>query len=89
MNVSLTPELEDLVRDKVKSGRYGSATEVVGEALRLMIQRDRFQELHKEQIREKIAAGVASLRAGQGADGEDFFDRIDAELDAIQRLGPA
>jgi len=40
MNVSLTPELEDLVRDKVKSGRYGSATEVVGEALRLMIQRD-------------------------------------------------
>ena len=89
MNVSLTLELEDLVRDKVKSGRYGSATEVVGEALRLMIQRDRFQELHKEQIREKIAAGVASLRAGQGADGEDFFDRIDAELDAIQRLGPA
>jgi len=89
MNVSLTPELEDLVRDKVKSGRYGSATEVVGEALRLMIQRDRFQELHKEQIREKIAAGVASLRAGQGADGEDFFDRVDAELDAIQRLGPA
>jgi antitoxin ParD1/3/4 len=89
MNVSLTPELENLVRDKVKSGRYGSASEVVGEALRLMNQRDRFQELHKEEIREKIAAGAASLRAGQGADGEDVCDRIDAELDASERLGPA
>jgi antitoxin ParD1/3/4 len=87
MNVSLTPELEDLVRAKVESGRFESASEVVGEALRLMNQRDRFQELHKEEMRRKIAAGVASLRAGQGTDGEDFFDRIDAELDASERQG--
>ena len=36
MNVSLTPQLEDLVRQKVDSGRYNSASEVVREALRLM-----------------------------------------------------
>jgi antitoxin ParD1/3/4 len=40
MNVSLTPELEQLVQEKVKSGRYLSASEVVREALRLLEERD-------------------------------------------------
>jgi antitoxin ParD1/3/4 len=39
MNVELTPELEQLIRSKVDSGRYSSASEVVGEALRLLDQR--------------------------------------------------
>ncbi len=34
MHVSLTPHLEELVRDKVKSGLYNSASEVVREVLR-------------------------------------------------------
>jgi antitoxin ParD1/3/4 len=33
MNVSLTPQLEELIRRKVESGMYGSASEVVREAL--------------------------------------------------------
>ena len=34
MNVNLTPQLEELVRSKVASGMYTSASEVVREALR-------------------------------------------------------
>jgi antitoxin ParD1/3/4 len=34
MNVSLTPQLEEVIRRKVESGMYGSASEVVREALR-------------------------------------------------------
>src|ERR1022692_2320407 len=40
MNVSLTPELEELVSAKVQSGRYNSASEVVREALRLLEEHD-------------------------------------------------
>lgn len=40
MNISLTPALEAFVREKVDSGLYGNASEVIREALRLMIQRD-------------------------------------------------
>ncbi len=40
MNVSLTPELEELVNEKVRSGFYQTASEVVREALRLLKQRD-------------------------------------------------
>jgi antitoxin ParD1/3/4 len=88
MNVSLTPELENLIRRKVQTGRYGSASEVIREALRLLDERDQLTELHKDEIRKKIAAGMASLRAGKGADGEAVFDRIDAELNAAARRGP-
>ena len=40
MNVSLTPELEKLVNEKVRGGLYQTASEVVREALRLLKQRD-------------------------------------------------
>jgi putative addiction module CopG family antidote len=40
MNVSLTPELEELVNEKVRTGLYQTASEVVREALRLLKQRD-------------------------------------------------
>jgi putative addiction module CopG family antidote len=41
MNVSITPELEQLVADTVASGRYGSASEVVRAALRLFEEQER------------------------------------------------
>jgi uncharacterized protein len=40
MNVSLTPELEQYIRRKVESGLYGNASEVVREALRLLLGRE-------------------------------------------------
>lgn len=87
MNVSLTPELEQLVHQKVQTGRYTSASEVVREALRLMEERDRLEAWRKDEIRAQIAAGLGSLRAGKGEDGEDVFDRLEAEIDAEVRRG--
>ena len=81
MNVSLTPELEQMVQGKVQTGRYNSASEVVREALRLMDERDRMKEMHKEELRKKIAAGLKSLEEGKGIDGEEFFAQMNAELD--------
>jgi antitoxin ParD1/3/4 len=83
LNVSLTPELEQLVHLKVQTGRYTSASEVVREALRLMEERD--QVLNKDAIRNKIAAGMASLRAGNGADGDAFLASMDTELAELER----
>jgi antitoxin ParD1/3/4 len=41
MNVSLTPELERYVAERVASGRYRSASEVVRAALRLLEKEER------------------------------------------------
>ena len=60
MNVSLTKELEQLVNDKVKRGRYLSASEVIREALRLLEERDRLQELRTQELRREIQKGLKS-----------------------------
>ncbi|GAA6622637.1 type II toxin-antitoxin system ParD family antitoxin [Scytonema sp. NUACC26] len=54
MNVSLTPELEQFVREKVKIGRYPSASEVVREALRLLEERDRSSKLSWKLCKRKL-----------------------------------
>lgn len=66
MNVSLTPQLEALVDLKVKSGRYGSASEVVREALRLLDERDQFQSARLTQLREDVRQGLDQTDAGRG-----------------------
>ena len=61
MNVSLTPQLEDFVKDKVKSGRYHSASEVVREALRMLEERD----LRLADLRKEIAIGLEQAERGE------------------------
>ncbi|ARN83607.1 type II toxin-antitoxin system ParD family antitoxin [Methylocystis bryophila] len=81
MNVTLPPELERFVQDKIKSGLFDSEAEVVRAALRLMEDQDRPILWAEGSIREKIAAGLASLKAGQGVDGEAVFERMETEMD--------
>jgi antitoxin ParD1/3/4 len=85
MNVHLTQELEQLVQSRVKSGRYGSASEVVREALRLLADRDELMELRKQELRKKIAQGLDSLHRGEGVDGDDFFDQLEREEAALDK----
>jgi len=63
MNVSLTPQLEDLVKKKVDSGLYGSASEVMREALRLLEERDRIHAIRLEELRAEIKKGLDSGKA--------------------------
>jgi antitoxin ParD1/3/4 len=60
MNVNLTPQLEEMVRHKVASGLYTSASEVVREALRLMDEQDRVRAVKLQQLREAIREGLNS-----------------------------
>jgi antitoxin ParD1/3/4 len=61
MNVSLTPQLEKLVQDRVKSGRYTSASEVIREALRLLETHDRAIDKGLAQLRADVDAGLRQL----------------------------
>lgn len=77
MNVSLTPELERLVNEKVESGLYQTASEVVREALRLLKERDHA----REQLRADVRAGFDQLTRGEGraydkTSGRKFAEQI-------------
>lgn len=76
MNVSLTPELEKFVQEKVKSGRYLSASEVVREALRLLQEQDQIRQLRLEKLRKELMMGIEQLDRGEGVDGEKVFANL-------------
>jgi antitoxin ParD1/3/4 len=75
MNVSLTPELERLVNEKVESGLYQTASEVVREALRLLRERDHA----REQLRADVQAGFDQLSRGEGRSYDKTSGRTLAE----------
>ena len=82
MNISLTPQLEALVREKVASGLYTSASEVVREALRLLAERDDERSTHLARLRADVQRGLDELDRGDGTawDLDTFLG------DARQRL---
>lgn len=82
MHVSLTPKLEEMVREKVESGYYNNASEVIREALRIMAEHDEVYQLKLKQLRDALAAGEADVAAGRvieiSSDKElkEFFARL-------------
>lgn len=84
MNVSLTPELEEMVAQKVKSGLYNSASEVVREGLRLIVEQDRMREIKLEELRKELQIGLDQLERGEGIEynsPEELLAELNAELD--------
>ena len=65
MNVSLPEELAKFVKDKVSTGRYGSSSEVVREALRLMEKTERQEAEKLAMLRQAWQEGVDSGDAGE------------------------
>jgi antitoxin ParD1/3/4 len=56
-NISLTPELDRFIDDRVDSGLYESASEVVREGLRLLRHREDLQKKQVERAHAKIEKG--------------------------------
>lgn len=76
MNVSLTPEFETFVDEKLKSGSYSSASEVVRAGLRLLQQQDAEHEARLEALRRDVRLGRAQLKRGEGTPGAEVFKRL-------------
>jgi len=74
-NVNLTPELDGFVLERVESGRFENASEVVRAALRSLEREERLYEVKLEVLRAAIDAGDAS-----GVAEGDVFAEVRAAL---------
>jgi antitoxin ParD1/3/4 len=80
MNVSIGQRWEGFVENAVKSGRYGSASEVVREGLRLVEER----EAKLQALRDTLNASIAE--GGHGTD-DDVAATLDATAAELAKAG--
>jgi antitoxin ParD1/3/4 len=80
MNVSIGPRWEDFVARVVRDGRYGSASEVVREGLRLVEER----EAKLKALRQTLEA---SLAEGGTFSQEDVGAALSAKAQALSNEG--
>ena len=74
MTITLPDEIEELISEKVKSGAYQSADEVIMASLRLL----EAQEKGMEALRREIMLGVEDIQQGRFT-----TYTTDAELEAL------
>lgn len=83
MSVDLASHVEDLIRRKVAAGRYGSADEMIEDALRALEEREK-----GARVRAAIAVGDAQLARGEGIPyTSELMDAIEREAEEAYRRG--
>ncbi|MCC6393247.1 MAG: type II toxin-antitoxin system ParD family antitoxin [Bryobacterales bacterium] len=82
-NINLTDHLDKFVEVHVKSGRYGNASEVVREGLRLLEQHEREEAARIEWLRGAVNQGIAEIERGEGL----AFESMDELESYVHGLG--
>jgi len=73
MTVDLPPHLAGFVRERIESGEYGSADEVIGEALVLLARRDGLRRERIAQLRSELEEGLKEAYRGETVGADDVF----------------
>ena len=82
MNVSLGTEFEKRINEKIASGLYTSASEVIRDGLRLLFEKDINKDKQLQVLREEVAKGFEQLSEGQVSDKSvlDIFEEVSKEV---------
>ena len=79
ISADLGKPLEEFVDNLVKSGRYGSKSEVLREGIRLVQER----EAKMANFNAMIQEGLDSAEHGELYDVDDVFDELLGELETV------
>jgi antitoxin ParD1/3/4 len=71
---------EHFVKQKIESGRYSSASEVIREGLRLLEDRETLREARIKRLRVQILEGMNS---GVGVPAEEILNRLEKKYSAL------
>jgi antitoxin ParD1/3/4 len=68
MEISLTPDLQKFVDEKVRAGQFESASAVVQRAVALLREEESLTAEDVAELRAELQLGLDQLDAGQGAE---------------------
>ena len=76
MNVTIGNEFERRISEKLDSGLYTSASEVIREGLRLLFEKDLIREQQAELLKQEVTKGFMQLDTGKTIDASilDIFE---------------
>ena len=66
LNISLTDEMRSYVEERVASGRYGNASEIIREALRLLEEQEQERQAKLKVLRQAAKQGFDEIDQGMG-----------------------
>ena len=82
MTVKLSPQIQAKIEEKVRTGKYNDASEVVRESLRLLDERERL-----ERLRAAVAIGDEQIARGEGVKWtSESLDQLKREAEEEDRL---
>ena len=82
MTVSLKPELQKLVEEKVKAGLFPSAEALVNSAVAQLVAEDDFEPGEMDRL---LAVGAQQAEEGKFVDGDEAFAKLAAKSEARRR----
>jgi len=77
---SIGPHFEAFIQAQLASGRYGNASEVVRDALRLMEDREK----QFAALDARLSQAIAEVEAGHFYDAEEVFDELEGRYTAME-----
>lgn len=81
MKIQLSSEQEKFIREKITSGKYINAEEIISEALTLL----ELRENKLKEIQAQIAIGTEQIAQGKVTDGEVVFARLKETINRISQ----
>jgi len=78
MTLTLTPEQEKFIAERMNKAEYSSPEKVLEEGLRLIQVKEEY-ERRRAELRRELQIGVDQINRGEVIDGEEAFKEILAE----------
>jgi antitoxin ParD1/3/4 len=78
MTITLTPELEQFIAERMNKEGYSSPEKVLEEGCRLIQAKEEY-ERRREELRHELQIGIDEINRGEVLNGDEVFDQILAE----------
>jgi antitoxin ParD1/3/4 len=77
MNITLGTEFDRRIKNKIESGLYTSASEVIRDGLRLLFEKDITHDQQLEILRQEVSKGFEQLASGDSSERSvmDIFEQ--------------
>ena len=81
MDISLSSDFDNFIKEQMATGLYGSVNDIVREAMNLLKLRKSIPQERIDAFNAELKKGDDDILAGRYSDGDEFFKQLIAEYE--------